>query len=339
MTELPLLYYFKTVAEMENITKAAESLYISQPALSKAISKLERTLDVTLFDRKKGRISLSSMGRIYYQYVASAFQVLEQGEHQLELLRQESNDSIAIASPVGDWLSALVYEFVSSCQDSDRLSIKQYLYSEYYLESELLSGNLDFVVTPITIENNEIEQRKLAEEEIFLVVGRSHPFAEKKYIRLAECRNDAFLINESSFDAKIVERLCSLVGFAPHILLHTNEAGALYDALIHNLGISLIPASALYHQDLNHLSILRITDLEVVRLISIAKRRDRYLPPNANRLYHYAVNYYQNLGAELQSHFDSIFTETIFPGRTNFGINELKTDSAPRISATSENQQ
>ena len=46
--ELSLLYYFKTVAEMENITKAAESLYISQPALSKAIAKLEKSLDVTL---------------------------------------------------------------------------------------------------------------------------------------------------------------------------------------------------------------------------------------------------------------------------------------------------
>lgn len=60
--ELSLLYYFKTVAEQENITKAAELLYISQPALSKAIAKLEKSLDVTLFERRKGRISLSAMG-------------------------------------------------------------------------------------------------------------------------------------------------------------------------------------------------------------------------------------------------------------------------------------
>ena len=42
--ELTLLYYFKTVAELENITKAAETLYISQPALSKAIAKLEKEM-------------------------------------------------------------------------------------------------------------------------------------------------------------------------------------------------------------------------------------------------------------------------------------------------------
>ena len=74
--ELTLLYYFKTVAEIENITKAAELLYISQPALSKAIAKLEKSLNVTLFERRKGRISLSAMGRVYYDYVSSAFQVL-----------------------------------------------------------------------------------------------------------------------------------------------------------------------------------------------------------------------------------------------------------------------
>ena len=47
--ELTLLYYFKTVAEIENITKAAEQLYISQPALSKAIAKLEKSLRAGAF--------------------------------------------------------------------------------------------------------------------------------------------------------------------------------------------------------------------------------------------------------------------------------------------------
>ena len=93
--ELSLLYYFKTVAEMENITKAAESLYISQPALSKAIAKLEKSLDVSLFERRKGRIILSAMGKVYYEYVSSAFQVLEQGERRLAELMQQSGDTVS----------------------------------------------------------------------------------------------------------------------------------------------------------------------------------------------------------------------------------------------------
>ena len=57
--ELTYLYYFKVIAEKENMSRAAETLHVSQPALSKTISKLETSLGVTLFERKKGRISLS----------------------------------------------------------------------------------------------------------------------------------------------------------------------------------------------------------------------------------------------------------------------------------------
>ena len=108
--ELSLLYYFKTVAEQENITKAAELLYISQPALSKAIAKLEKSLDVTLFERRKGRISLSSMGRVYYEYVSSAFQVLESGEKKpdVKLRRQKAEKTVAVDKKEdGGWQSAV----------------------------------------------------------------------------------------------------------------------------------------------------------------------------------------------------------------------------------------
>ena len=54
--ELTYLYYFKVIAEKENMSRAAEQLHVSQPALSKTISKLEKSLGVTLFERKKGRI-------------------------------------------------------------------------------------------------------------------------------------------------------------------------------------------------------------------------------------------------------------------------------------------
>lgn len=135
--------------------KAAELLYISQPALSKAIAKLEKSLDVTLFERRKGRISLSAMGRVYYEYVSSAFQVLETGEKKLEEMKQTSAETVSIASPVAGVLQELIYNFLLS---GDLIQINQYFYEEHILESELLSGKLDFAVTPVTIENSEIEQ-------------------------------------------------------------------------------------------------------------------------------------------------------------------------------------
>ena len=281
--ELSLLYYFKTVAEQENITKAAELLYISQPALSKAIAKLEKSLDVTLFERRKGRISLSAMGRVYYEYVSSAFQVLESGEKKLEEMKESSGEMVSIASPVAGVLQELIYNFLLS---GDLIQINQYLYEEHILESELLSGKLDFAVTPITIENSEIEQIKLMDEDIFIVVSQDHPLAKEKYIRLYDLKDDYFLVDEASFDQKIVRVLCGIAGFEPKILLHSNEGDLIDDALRSNLGVALVPANLIYRKNMSRLAVLRATDVELVRLLSIAKRRDRIFQANTARLYH-----------------------------------------------------
>jgi DNA-binding transcriptional LysR family regulator len=77
--ELTYLYYFKVIAEKENMSRAAETLHVSQPALSKTISKLESSLGVTLFERKKGRISLSPIGTDFYRQIAKAFDCIDGG--------------------------------------------------------------------------------------------------------------------------------------------------------------------------------------------------------------------------------------------------------------------
>lgn len=319
--ELTLLYYFKTVAELENITKAAETLYISQPALSKAIAKLEKSLDVTLFERRKGRISLSAMGKVYYDYVSTAFQVLEQGEAKLTEIKTQSDDTVSIAAPVAGVLHDLIYDFLAS---GERVKIHQYLYEESLLESELLSGKLDFAVTPVTIENSEIEQIKLMEEEVFIVVSENHPLADQKYVRLADFAQDHFLVNEASFDQKVIKVICGLAGFEPNILLHSNEGNLIDDALRSNLGVSLIPADLIYRKSMRGLKVLRSTDVELKRLLSVAKRRDSIFQSNTARLYHYAIHYFEHLGRELDEYFAQEFPQNYFGHKKSLGIHNLK---------------
>lgn len=326
--ELTSLYYFKVVAEMENITKAAESLYISQPALSKSIAKLEKSLGVSLFERRRGRLNLSAMGKVYYEYVSNAFAVLEQGERRLEDLKRNSGDRVSVASPVSALLHGLVHDFVAS-HNTENIQINQFLFSQDILETKLLMGELDFAVTPITVENNEIEQTKLMEEEIFAVVSEEHPLADRKYVDLEALRDEKFLVDESSFDIKIVRTNCGLVGFDPQVLLCSNESHLIYAALRDNLGVALVPANQLLDSELTHVKALRLTDVELVRLISVAKRRDRIFSDNAELLYNHAVHYYQTLGEQLSRHFAEEFPRNDFPDRKRLGINELKLEPQP----------
>ena len=74
---------FYAVARLGNISKAAKELYISQPAISKSIQKLEDGLGCTLFVRSSRGVMLTEEGELFYSYVKSAFETLSQGEKKL----------------------------------------------------------------------------------------------------------------------------------------------------------------------------------------------------------------------------------------------------------------
>ncbi len=85
---LNLYYVFYTVAKCGNISTAASRLFISQPAISKSISKLEQNLEVTLFHRSSRGVSLTQEGELLCQQAETAFTAIRQGEEQLRRMSE-----------------------------------------------------------------------------------------------------------------------------------------------------------------------------------------------------------------------------------------------------------
>lgn len=84
---LSLYRAFYSVAKHLNISEAAKELYISQPAISKAIKKLEDNLDMKLFTRSSRGVALTEEGQILYSYIDRAFDNIEAGEEQLKKIK------------------------------------------------------------------------------------------------------------------------------------------------------------------------------------------------------------------------------------------------------------
>lgn len=89
-TESTLSSYhiFNAVAEAGNISKAAKTLYISQPAISRAVSRLEKNLSVKLFIRGSRGVRLTEEGELLYEHTRTAFDSLRQGEENLRRINQ-----------------------------------------------------------------------------------------------------------------------------------------------------------------------------------------------------------------------------------------------------------
>ena len=109
---------FYVVAEKGNISKAAKELYISQPAISKSIQKLEDNLGVRLFDRSSRGVTLTPEGELLYTHVKSAFETLTVGEDRLRrsIALGIGNLSIGASSTLCKYvLLPYLKEFIKQC--------------------------------------------------------------------------------------------------------------------------------------------------------------------------------------------------------------------------------
>ena len=96
--DLNQLHYFTVVAETGNITKAAQKLYITQPALSRAIARLEAELELKLFDRKTNALILNDNGQLFLKYVTMGLDALNSGVHAIR--QKNTNRQIEISNYV-----------------------------------------------------------------------------------------------------------------------------------------------------------------------------------------------------------------------------------------------
>src|SRR5579875_1786359 len=91
------IQYFQMVAETEHFTRAAEILSISQPALSRAISKLEEELGVQLFDRTGRNIVLNKYGKMFLQRVERSIQEIELGKQEIHDMIHPDHGTISLS--------------------------------------------------------------------------------------------------------------------------------------------------------------------------------------------------------------------------------------------------
>lgn len=111
---LQQLEYFKIAAEKQNYTTAAKMLGITQSNLSHAITKLEKELNVSLFEKQGRSIKLSQNGKEFYRYVKSALDTLDKGKAKMAALSQSRDYKIRIGhihNAARDFAAQAIFEF------------------------------------------------------------------------------------------------------------------------------------------------------------------------------------------------------------------------------------
>lgn len=235
--------YFAEVAKQLSFTKAASTLHVSQPSISKAIQNLEAELGVPLFYRSSKQLELTDAGQavlVNAQHVLEAFKNLRS---ELTDLMELKKGQIRIGIPpiVGsEFFSKLVSHYK-----------EQYPYVEILLtevgskkiRQGVEAGELDIgLICNLCITNENLDEISILKDPLMLIVHRDHPLSSHAFVQLSELQKESFIIYRKDFTLydRIIEE-CSKSGFFPTIACETSQKDLIIEMVEAKLGIALLP--------------------------------------------------------------------------------------------------
>ncbi|WP_426445737.1 LysR family transcriptional regulator [Paenibacillus sp. S-38] len=285
--ELLQLQYFRTVARMEHMTKAAQELRVAQPALSKTIARLEKDVGVPLFDRDGRQIKLNTYGRTFLDKVEAALTLLEEGQKEVADLAGLEYGSIHLAASTVERLSEPLRDFFS-LHPNVSMRITQASMGE--MADLMEAGGLDLCFTPLPMEGPDWGMVSVLKEDVYLAVPPGHRLAGRASVRLSEAADEPFIgYNEGVHFQHMNDAFFRTAGLAPNYVCRVDEPSAIARLVGSGLGVALVGSCGAPNAPIHLLSI----EYPVCqRQFHLVWRSKRYLSLAARKFRDFMVEYY-----------------------------------------------
>ena len=241
--DIRVLKYFVQVARDQSFTKAAEHLYVSQPALSKMIRKLENEVGVSLVDVQPGGVQLTDYGRELFQravpLLAEFDSLVNFVEHAHDrpsgLLRVGVTPMIATL-----YMVDIVTRFNAVYPDIEFQIIED---GTVALRRQLLDANLDLALCIVGREPSpELRDTVLLEEEMVAVLSVDNTLTQCDSLHFSQLAEQPLnLYTKYSALAEQIQERCVKAGFLPKINITSSKVNFMLQMTEHNRGISLLP--------------------------------------------------------------------------------------------------
>ncbi len=255
--DLKQLEYMIKIAEENNITKAAEKLFITQSALNQQLLKLEKELGTQLFVRSRTNWQLTQAGEIYVENAKNMVRIKKDTYNQINDLLEIKKGKIrmGLTPERGPEMFANIYpvfykKYPNIKIEPIELTVKQQ-------QHEISIGNLDIgFLTLQDFQKTKDDYIQINTEEIILAVPRAHPLAhlggklgdQLPEMSLELFRNDTFAcIHKGSTLREIYDNLIAEEDINPDILLETRSCHNLYHLVAEGLCCSVIPITYAEH--------------------------------------------------------------------------------------------
>ncbi len=289
--------YFVCVAKHLSMTRAAEELFVAQPAVSTTISEIEKHYDVQLFERINRRLLLTDEGKkllIKAQSVLAAFDDFEEAA---------TNSSVKPRLRIGASLTIgkqKIPQLVSRLKESFigidfQISINQ----TSIIESKILNGAVDFAFIQGKPSDSSIEAKLVECNTLAVACGAKYDMPES--VTLKElCEYDLLLREDEGVSREFLDHIFARENIVVRPLMESISNQALISAAGQNLGVTILPESLLARQlECGELRRISVYDYEFTRNSYLIYHKDKVFGSVKRDIFNYCYKNYKSIADSL----------------------------------------
>jgi len=288
--ELLQLKYFKKIAEVQNMTRVAEEIHISQSALSKTIRILETELGVKLFDREGKYIKLNRNGEIFLKYVNRSLQSLDDAKKELDDYNSEKKQDIVIYVQAAMFMLPKIITGFNQKYPNIKFHISQ----KQFNKDDTKYDFIIYIPAPEEIKNNN--SITLLEEDLNLAVSKNHHLAGKIDIKLESLSKEKFIgLPSYTKLRKTTDHYCNMAGFIPNVILECYDSPTILELVKNGMGIAFVPKYSWGNIEHQELSLINIHSPKCTRAINLSWRESEYISESAKLFKSFIIEFFSNL--------------------------------------------
>ncbi|MBP3348578.1 MAG: LysR family transcriptional regulator [Clostridia bacterium] len=277
------LRYAIELARVGNFSALAESLKITQPALSKQILSLEEELGVKLFDRSTTPLSLTPAGEDFIRRAKDIVYREDSLKRSMETFKSGNAGQLSIGiTPFRS--SYLVLNMIKKVRRRyPGIRIKLNEIKNDILRGETAEGKYDFSIVNLPVDDALLDIQPLEPDKLVLVLPDElkelvHNLSEQKVVEFSWCRDLPFVtVGQSQEMRQLFEKLCISAGFLPNIAVEVVGLNTVWAVARSGVAAAILPEQFVKHENTHGMTVLDINGTKYTRQPVVAVKRDRPL--------------------------------------------------------------
>ncbi|MCX8030292.1 MAG: selenium metabolism-associated LysR family transcriptional regulator [Thermodesulfovibrionales bacterium] len=238
------LKVFCTVAETKSFSKTSEIVHLTQPAVSLQIQALEEYYETKLFDRTSNTITLSPSGEVLYKYAKYILALYSAAEKEIAKItgHTKGNVTIGASTTIGNHiLPNVIFDFKKK---HPKVKMNIFIENTRKIMDLLNTGAIEFGLVEGEMSKYKVTLDPIIQDELFVIVPPSHPWAKRKVISIHEITKEPFIMREEgSGTRQVTEKYFSSKGVKLKDLNLTITIGStesIKEAVESGMGISIV---------------------------------------------------------------------------------------------------